>query len=537
MTRRITIEVLFLFLIQAYAYSNKLIVTSVYDSKTSPAAGMLRTCIHDAEPGDTILFEVDTVYADTTFFLGDKNIFITGDAENRTKIVGDSSFTIFEVDITDVNRKIEIKNLEISLGYGLTGAIVLQGKYPNKFMMQGCNLVNNYSVYTGAVSLGGGTVSNCCFIDNICVGGEKYKSESAGLFGSYTTIESCVFIDNHNYSESSRYTAGALNVRNSSVTGCRFLNNSAHGTDAGGALYSNFSTISNCYFEDNSVRPDGTGNAGAAVALATDFYNCIFINNKGGDHYIDYSSSGAVSSRGEVSYTNCLFTGNSSKMAGALSLAPDDRHVTNCTFYNNSAEYYGGILLHSVSEGTLNIKNSILYGNVPNNVQCINNSELAFSYTAIEDTLMPGTGNILLHNSPFQSQQAQDSYFLNDTSPCINRGDTTGILAYTGNTDVMGMDRIINDTIDLGAVEFYHRISPLVVWPAARTITYGDPLYKAINSDGTANINGYFSFDSSLVLDAGEHLAEILFSPEKANVYTYKSLTDSTSGHLKPTDF
>jgi hypothetical protein len=377
----------------------------------------------------------------------------------------------------------------------------------------------------GAVAMSGGLITNCLFDSNICIGGSESGSLCAALYASGTTIISCTFINNQNRAENARYSGGALLVYDGIVNNCYFNNNFANGGDSGGALYSNKSQISDCYFVGNSINEKEYG-AGGAVSFSTDFVNCIFKENKGGNYWYNDIEAGAVSSRGKNSFTSCLFVGNISKMTGALTLQSNDYHVTNCTFFNNHSEYYGGILLNNTQ---VPIKNTIIYGNYPRNIHYLGSGQINASYSAIEDTLALGVGNIKLEFSPFQSIIATDNCFLNDTSFCINAGDTVGISKFLKKTDIFGKNRIVKDTIDIGAIEYYNRLTPVINWPTINEATYGNSLNDAINDDGTANIEGYFYIDTTLILNAGVNFIPVIFSPKIDSILKYKSTVENLS--------
>jgi hypothetical protein len=100
--------------------------------------------------------------------------------------------------------------------------------------------------------------------------------------------------------------------------------------------------ITNCIFSGNSARVGGAmENLYSNPAIT----NCTFTDNvarlgpPGGN-------GGAMSNRyGSPTVSNCTFTGNSAaKVGGAMRNTQSNLVITNCTFSGNSAEWYGGAM-------------------------------------------------------------------------------------------------------------------------------------------------------------------------------------------------
>ncbi|MCD4745009.1 MAG: hypothetical protein K8R58_01780, partial [Bacteroidales bacterium] len=103
------------------------------------------------------------------------------------------------------------------------------------------------------------------------------------------------------------------------------------------------------------------------------------------------------------------------------------------------------------------VKNSIFWGNdasVGGSAGTVN-----ISYSLIEESSMPShgsdQGNNIFGLNPDFYLGSNNYYSLNPTSPCINTGtsDTTGLNLPL--LDLAGSSRIVNDTVDMGAYEFY----------------------------------------------------------------------------------
>jgi hypothetical protein len=104
--------------------------------------------------------------------------------------------------------------------------------------------------------------------------------------------------------------------------------------------------------------------------------------------------------------------------------------------------------------GNLSLKNSIVYND-------LTYSQIASSVTVINsairgNTVFPGVGNMLFDNTNYKDQVSPIdtlSYYLDVNSALMNKGNST-IASYIPNKDINGNDRLYNDTIDIGAVEY-----------------------------------------------------------------------------------
>ncbi len=525
--------------IGAYEFASPLTVTRTDDDKTEPQMGMLRYAIENANSGDTITFEVDTVFADTTFSFGSQSLYIIGKDDNNVIIKGDKSFTLFYIYALDATTKIGIQNLTFINGGGSYGGLF--GLFNYNAVFKNCIFTDNFGSKCGGASISYGEIYDCSFNNNKIMG-DIYGT--GGLFSSRSIIKNTEFINNGNYDdESSSAKQGGIEAYYCKLYNCKFINNYAnsHGS-VGGAEVSN-SELTDCYFYKNHVKQDVQAYAGGVNSEKSNFINCTFKENIGaeipgmGVSPPSYSG-GAVATGGN--FINCLFDGNKGKYAGGLYSASSTEsglqfNLINCTFINNTAynttnNATGGFILFgdyfSYMGVTTTVKNTISYGNTPNNIYNVNDNA-SISYCAIQDTLLEGTGNIRLDKSPFHSQLAEDNYWIKENSVCINAGDTVNISNILPDEDIFANSRINNDTIDIGVVEYNERISPTVTWPTTTQITYGDSAAEAINNDGIADIPGTFVVDESLFPQAGQEKIWMEFSPESDSIMKYKSIGDS----------
>lgn len=335
--------------------------------------------------------------------------------------------------------------------------------FDSRPMLEDCRFVENVAFGDLSVSRGGAMYSersyprltDCVFSDNavaglggMCAGGAMYNSD-----GSATLIR-CAFESNTSLQDSGGavyHDSGQL-----SLTDCVFEKNVA---DYGGAIYNahgSRSVVTGCLFLENAAVHFGRG---GAVYSSDDyrltFSRCFFAGNSaGGDGGGLYNAHG--SQRAECTLANCAFSGNSARRGGALYSNPDvEQGFTNCTFAANEA-HYGGALYND--QGEVNLKNSILWLNTPDEIYVVNGmTEVTFS--DVQGGWF-GTGNI--NADPQFARVAgvdgvigteDDDLRLSLASPCIDAGDST-VVSPEMATDLDGRPRIAKRDIDMGAYEF-----------------------------------------------------------------------------------
>jgi hypothetical protein len=254
------------------------------------------------------------------------------------------------------------------------------------------------------------TITDCLFADNTvsdCATPTATSYEcgkGAGVFndGSTVTIEESYFFNNRN--------------------------TSGFGIGEGGGLanygVSNIQVISSV-FDSNSAG----GGAGVQNAELTTTWleNCLFINNS--------ATNGAA-------LNNYDLTG----------VSPNDVTVTNCTFTSNAASSSGGGIYNHASSPV--VKNSIIYGNTPNQVTNIISGSAVISYSDVQG----GYAGTNIDADPVFLNTGNDNYRLDDTSPCIDSGDNAAVTTSYDLDDnlriVDGPDGDSTATVDMGAYEY-----------------------------------------------------------------------------------
>jgi hypothetical protein len=144
--------------------------------------------------------------------------------------------------------------------------------------------------------------------------------------------------------------------------------------------------------------------------------------------------------------------------------------IINSTLAGNYSYRYGGGI--RVQAGTVNIKNSIIYGNTAGTSGPQISGSPTVTYSDIEGGYS-GTGNI--NSDPlFVSFTAGDKAAYNDPktsgdfhiqsgSPCKNTGNNADAPA---GTDIDGDTRILDGTVDMGSDEYFDTSQTLTIHPS-----------------------------------------------------------------------
>lgn len=253
--------------------------------------------------------------------------------------------------------------------------------------------------------------------------------------------------------------AGAYLCCNSRFENCKFLNNTADGFGGGAyiisAYYDNATVkFTNCIFEGNH------GSLGGALCDMTgaQLLNCRFTNNsamtKGGAYYI-YANK-------ETKVVNTIFDHNTANLGGAL-YNKGKISVINCNVVDNQSVEDGGGIYNETKYSKF--YNSIFWGNTKNGVANQIYGTSTFKNCAVQGGFA-GTNIIDLSddndgadsgNYPRFVAPEQGDYSIDRASVCVDAGDNS-VTGITG-PDYLGNQRIVNNIIDLGAIENQYGLS------------------------------------------------------------------------------
>ncbi len=136
----------------------------------------------------------------------------------------------------------------------------------------------------------------------------------------------------------------------------------------------------------------------------------------------------------------------------AVSSTSGDLFIINSAILNNA---YYGVNARVTAADSLFVRNSILWNNyggdgVPQ-MQITGSAAPFVSFSCVHNG-WSGTENLSV--DPQISGDAPGSYQIAFASPCVNAGDTTGILSLLPSKDLLGEHRIRNGRIDIGPWEY-----------------------------------------------------------------------------------
>ena len=247
---------------------------------------------------------------------------------------------------------------------------------------------------------------------------------------------------------------------NNTISGLVITNGYSDGSDAGSGVHlSNGGIVSNCLITGNINEETGGGiyNGGGLVI------DCEICNNisdmqgagvyaEGGKiercivhHNIDtFYSGGGIDAWYSSIIMSCLIYSNSTYNGGGVRLENNSK-MYNCTVIDNSASNQGGGI-YSDMGGNVEIFNSIVYNNSPQNYSTPGGSTFVFSYCCTVPKPV-SDGNI--DNNPQFASTAD--FHLKSTSPCKDAG-TNMFYVYTSK-DLDGNNRLRGARVDMGAYE------------------------------------------------------------------------------------
>jgi regulation of enolase protein 1 (concanavalin A-like superfamily) len=359
-------------------------------------------------------------------------------------------------------------------------------------------ILNNNNGLTNSAVLDGFTIT----------GGNAISGYGGGMYNSNAspTVANCTFAQN-----SASFTGGAVyqtGTYNSSFTGCRFDANSA---PFGGALSNSgfapsagTTRLTNCYFTNNTATNGGGAiNNGFSNTTGTSlciFTNCTFLNNTC-HNGSTIGTGGAYQSQFvgfNADFINCDFNGNKAlgtadDGGGAIMIYAGAVTLVNSTIANSQSATNGGAVNVYNSNGSVVIKNSILWNNaasIANSIYNGNGGSANAEYSLLQESACPpnttcGAGMIYNNNPLFTS--ATDLR-LQACSPAINAGSNPAVPGSI-TTDLDNNPRTFGGTVDMGAYELQVAPTPIVPVCQNQTVLLNDmgmaTFSPALLSNGT----------------------------------------------------
>ena len=323
------------------------------------------------------------------------------------------------------------------------------------------SLINCIVLYNSSLADGGGiyNIHGEVSLVDCTVKANYAQAFGAGMFNFAGELFAVGTTFSHNLALGFGFGGGLYNeLSNSTLIDCAIFQNTA--SQLGGAMYNIDSNliIEKCRFTDNKSEWDHGGamaNYSSSLAIVNSTFSDNDSGGKGGAMYNEQSTSQIL---------NCIFWFNQAiEFGGGLSNISSDTTIINTTFYANSALVgYGGAIANDQS--TINIANSILWGDFPSEVLDTRGSQSVIRHSNVQGG-WGGDGNIDL-NPLFEAEVPYaDQLRLTPGSPCIDAGDNFS-LPKGSELDLDGNPRFLDDPcaidtgsgsvpiVDMGAYEF-----------------------------------------------------------------------------------
>jgi predicted outer membrane repeat protein len=351
------------------------------------------------------------------------------------------------------------------------------------------------------------SIDTCTFTNNIGYsGGAVLAEESSNAY-----YDSCVFTGNK-----ATYAGGAIGHLNNArceVTKSIFTNNKSN--TIGGAIFQNDHTlkVTNSLFTKDTASFGGAiaaykiylvGNGVNFVSKYNIYDNNIALNGSGGALMIKNSENGYDSLLNNVFAENkALGTGSTSGAVYHESTAIR-AYIANNTFYNNITNGIAGAVNFANDNVIRFLYNNVFYKST-NNLDIIGSVNIAQETNNTYSTTNPYFVNENnLKGSDNIWGTADDGLQIMNCGIGINSGNNSKVPANI-NKDILGNNRILNTTVDIGAYErvtisadnsaalpnVYNTVTANQISNATTLYTNGCAgLISTIQSNGSSPING-----------------------------------------------
>jgi len=310
----------------------------------------------------------------------------------------------------------------------------------------------------------GGLITDCQIVD-----GHMGTADGTGVYLTDSQLRNSIISGMRYQYSAGRYGAGVYAVA-STISGCTISNNWAQ--RAGGGAYLDGCEVDRCIIVRN-VAGNAFGSAGLGGGL--------FVTNSVVRNSLIEANRASNGSGSSGDGTVPGFGGGVYSGGGTL---------LNCTLTGNQAADAGG---SHVESGT--IRNSIIYFNsaYSSNANWANAGGGSFEYVCT--TPDPGgIGNIV--DDPQFVDRTNGNYRLGPASPCADAGANEDWMP--GARDLDGNPRIVNGTVDLGALE--KGDTPTIFnHPQSQTVTNGSDVTFGVTATGSPPLTYYWLKDGATI--------------------------------------
>jgi uncharacterized repeat protein (TIGR01451 family) len=479
------------------------ITNPVVTTSADSGAGSLRQAIADACAGSTITFDMTpgNVTSPITLTTGElpinKNLTIQGPGANVLTVMratGPSNFRVFTV---NSGTTATISSLTISSGKLNPGSDGAGVNNSGTLTLTNCNLFDNLTPNNGGAIYNTGpslTINNCTLGGTAA--GQKNTALQSGA-GIYSNT-------------------GAFLMTGGSIVGNFGGNSNGGGVRiAGGTARFNGVVIT-----DNGASISFGGGI-ASTGGTTDVINSLIARNSASDGGAIFNNGGTL-----IVVNSTLSDNRAVHTGGAITNQAGSIALTNVTTTNNRSdsddaggELGGGIFR---AGGTIVLKNTIVSGNFRGTGTTRDDVNGAVDATSSFNLIGDGTGMTGISNNDANSNKVGSSgspinallgllannggptqtHLPSPGSPAINAGSNALLPADTFDLDGdsntaenlpvdqrgTGFARVVNTTVDIGAVEVNYAISATAGTPQSTSVNtaFATALKATVTESGTA---------------------------------------------------
>jgi len=346
------------------------------------------------------------------------------------------------------------------------GMSVLGGGVPYHLLMENCRIEGNWANFgTGGLFIVDGgeniMVRECSFLSNYSVwggGGGIFIYDTA--FDALSIhLSSCLFEDNY----IDNGGGGGIGILTSSmqteitIDSCIFLENNIgipgniESAGIGGAIYMYLKSIELIYpppvvVRNSSFIQNYAIFDGGAICLYSNqarIENCTFIRNKAGRKGGGIFFHSTIEDSLSVSLTHDTFVGNESDEGGeAINIRDGKYFITNCLFHGHET---------GPEDHIINIYDALVFAE--NNFFDVSNCDSVYVEEGVGGSVFDCAATNVFGLDPQFKDEAAGDYRLDYCSPLIDAGNRSVVEQLGIQTDIAGVDRIINGAPDIGAYE------------------------------------------------------------------------------------